>query len=94
MKITLIALSAALVAAAPAVSVQAASRKAPGHEMQHKHAKKHHPAVSGYALWREPQARGYPGAFGYAPFDPNVPHRDMTDISSQAGGGGGGGGGM
>jgi hypothetical protein len=99
-KTRIIALSAAvLIAAAPAVFAKNASSKTPS--MQHKVSKKHHPAVTNYALRRERQVKGwttgYPGAFGYAPRAAPVV-RDMTDISpyggSAGGGGAGGGGGM
>ena len=95
MKTTIIiTLSAALIAAAPAVFAQGVPRKTPG--LQHGVSKKKHSGVSVpvYALPREMRAKSaknvYPRAFGYAPG--GAPDRE-TEMSRQAGGGGGGGGG-
>lgn len=95
MKGTIIALSAAaaLVAAVPILSAQGISSRTPG--VQHKISRKRPTTISGRAWKRELQAmgskEGYPGAFGYAPYQ----LKDYTtDMSRQAGGGGGGGGGM
>ena len=92
MKTTIIALSAAaLIATTPAVPVQSVPGKAPG--VQHKVSKKHHAGASGYAQPREEQARGaakgYPGAFGYAPGESHgYLDRDLEVSGRQAGGGG------
>ena len=93
MKTTIIALSvAALIAATPAVPAQSVPGKAPGLQ-QHKVSKKHHAGASGHARPREVQARGaakgYPGAFGYAPGEPRgYLDRDLEVSGRQAGGGG------
>jgi hypothetical protein len=92
-KTTIIALSAAaLIAAAPAVSVQGASSKSPS--VQHNLSKKRHPGVSGYAPRRVVHAKGmatgYPRASGFG-FAPSAP-KDYTYENSRNGGGGGGGG--
>lgn len=72
MKLTIIALSAAaLAASAPAVFAQGASSNTPGHEMQQKGSKKGSPGASGYSPGHEMQQkgskRGTEGASGYAP---------------------------
>jgi hypothetical protein len=55
-KTRIIALSAAvLIAAAPAVFAKNVSSKTPS--MQHKVSKKHHPAVTNYALRREGRSK-------------------------------------
>lgn len=95
MKTTIIALAAtALIAAVPAVPARDVSSKTPG--QHHRVLKKHpHRVVSGYVPWHAAHAKsvkmGYPGAFGYAPTEPQ---NYRPDQGSQAGGGGGGGGGM
>ena len=100
MKTAIIALSAVLIAATPAVFAKGVSSKTAS--VPHKVAKKHHPGVANYALRREMQVKGrtmgYPGAFGYAPGTSPVV-RDMTDILPYGGGcaggnGAGGAGGM
>jgi predicted Zn-dependent protease len=91
-KTTIIALSAAaLIAAAPAVPAQGASRRTPGpqHEVSSKHQ------VSGHARPRETQAKGAGkgslGAFGYAPGQHSgFLDRDLEVSGRQAGGGGSG----
>jgi hypothetical protein len=94
MKTSIIALSAALIAIAPAVFAQGAPSQTPG--VHHKLSKQRHAGRAGYALRREMEAKawrkGYPGAFGYAPAQSTGSHSDMTDISPYAGGGTGGGG--
>jgi hypothetical protein len=90
MKLSVIALSTAVVIAfAPAVFAQGVSSKTPGHQMQ-KYGKKAGHRASNYAPGHRMQAyrskTGYPGAFGYAPGEP----RDITDITTKGGGGGGG----
>jgi hypothetical protein len=90
-KTTIIALSAAaLIAATPAVPAHSVPGQAPG--LQHKVSKKHHAGVSGYARPREAQAggaaKGYPGAFGYAPGESHgYLDRDLEVSGRQAGGG-------
>ena len=84
---TAITVLSVLILTAPFVFAQNASAKAPDHHA----ASKHHRVVSaarapGHAM----HAKGYPGAFRYAPSEP----KDYTyDNSRNAGGGGGGGGG-
>jgi hypothetical protein len=90
-KITTIALSAALVIAATPGGL--AQNMTP--DKQHHAAKKHPRVVSVVAPGRATHAKGlktgYPGASGYAPSEP----KDYVyENSRQAGGGGGGGGGM
>ena len=83
MKTVIIALSI-LIAATPAVLGQNVSGKTPA--QQHR-VKKH--ARIAYAPRHATHARGYPGAFGYAPSEPKDPTYEAT---RNAGGGGGGGG--
>ena len=88
MKTVIIALSA-LIAATPAVLAQSVSAKPPA---QQHHAKKHARVV--YAPRHALHARGYPGAFGYAPGEPKDPTYEATRNAGGGGGGGGGGSGM
>jgi hypothetical protein len=86
MKTAITALSA-LIVAAPAVLAQNVSSRTA--DPQH-HARKHHRVVpAGYAPRQAMHAKGYPGAFGYAPGEP----KDYTYKNSRNAGGGGGGGG-
>jgi hypothetical protein len=88
MKTAITALSA-LIVAAPAVLAQNVSSRTS--DPRHHASIKHHRVVSGgHAPRHAMHAKGYPGAFGYAPSEP----KDYTyDNSRNAGGGGGGGGG-
>jgi hypothetical protein len=90
-KTTIIALSVAALAATPAVPAQGASGRAPA--LQHQVSKKHH--VAAHARPHDMQAtgaaRGFPGAFGYAPFEPkSYLDRDLEVSGRQAGGMGSG----
>ena len=91
MKTTIIALSAAaLIVAAPAVPAQGVTSGTPA--PRHEVAKKHH--VSGHArplaLQAKGTGKGYPGASGYAPFEPKgYLDRDLEVSGRQAGGMGG-----
>jgi hypothetical protein len=65
---------------------QNVSSKTPDHHASGKH---HRVVSAGHAPRHAMHAKGYPGAFGYAPSGP----KDYTyDNSRNAGGGGGGGG--
>ena len=90
MKKTIIALSAALAIAAPAVLARDAAAKTSA--LHHTASNKHRSRV---AQPHQMQAGGskqsYPGAFGYAPGAPAAVDKDV-ERSRQAGGGGGGGG--
>ena len=95
MKTTIIAASAvAFMAATSALCAQTVPGKPPG--LHHKVTRQHPRAVAGYVPRHEMQARRsswvYPGAFGYAPYEPSRIDRDL-EMSRQAGGGAGGGGG-
>jgi len=90
MKTAIIALSAAvLIAAPPAVLAQNLSSKTP--DQQHHASKKHLRAGAGYAPRHAMHAKSlitdYPGAFGHAPSAP----KDYTYENSRNGGGGGSG---
>jgi hypothetical protein len=92
-KVTIIALSAALIAIAPA----ALARSAPDKAHVQRISGKHHPGVTAYAPWHATQTmgsqKGYSGTSGYASSAPGRLDSNL-ESSRQAGGGGGGGGGM